>query len=186
MATTVRKTRITWNEPGHAHFVTYSCVNRLRLLTTDRSRRWVVAAMEDVRRTQEVAIWAYVIMPDHVHLLLYPRREQYEMRKILAALKFPVSRAARAYLRQTGQTEWMQRLTVRYPSRTVFRFWQPGGGFDRNLREEASVAATTEYIHNNPVRSKLVKEADDWYWSSARFWAGHADVPVRMDDPVPS
>jgi REP element-mobilizing transposase RayT len=49
---------------------------RLPLLTRDRTRRWVIDAMLRVRETQDVAIWAYVIMPEHVHLLVWPRRGQ--------------------------------------------------------------------------------------------------------------
>jgi putative transposase len=67
-----RKTRIAWNEAGHAHFLTYSCFQRLPLLTRDRTRKWVIAAMEDLRQSLLVALWAYVIMPEHVHVLLYP------------------------------------------------------------------------------------------------------------------
>jgi len=68
----VRKTRRAWNEIGHAHFLIYSCHQRLSLLTRRRTRRWVIEAMERVRRKQDVALWVYVIMPEHVHILLHP------------------------------------------------------------------------------------------------------------------
>ena len=122
-----RKTRVAWNEPGHAHFLTYSCFKRLPLLIRDRTRRWVISSMENVRQNLCVALWAYVIMPEHVHVLIYPERDDYEMRTVLATLKRSVSQQAKRYLEQTRQTAWLNRLTVRYPSRTVFRFWQPGG-----------------------------------------------------------
>jgi len=183
MRTLPRKTRVAWNEPGHAHFVTFSCFQRLPLLTRDRTRRWVVEAMEDTRRRLDVAIWAYVIMPEHVHVLLYPRRAAYEMRQVLVALKRPVSDAAREHLERIGKGSWIDRLTVRYPSRTVFRFWQPGGGFDHNVFRERTVPQVIEYIHNNPVRRGLADDSLEWKWSSARFWAGHLDAPIRMDEP---
>jgi putative transposase len=179
----LRKTRTAWNEPGHAHFVTFSCFQRLPLLARDRTRQWVVRAMEDTRRTLDVAIWAYVIMPEHVHVLLYPRRSTYEMRRILVALKRPVSDAARDHLERSESSVWRERLTVRYPSRTVFRFWQPGGGFDRNIFRVKTVPAVIEYIHNNPVRRGLVNDPLDWAWSSARYWDGRKDVPIKLDDP---
>jgi putative transposase len=178
-----RKSRRAWNEAGHAHFLTYSCFRRLPLLTRDRARRWVVAALEATRRTLEVAVWAYVIMPEHVHVLLCPRRPSYEMRSILVALKRPVSDTAREYLEQTQDDQWLDRLSAEYPSRRVFRFWQPGGGFDRNVFREKSVPAVIDYIHANPVRRGLVERATDWEWSSARFWEGWADVSLRMDEP---
>lgn len=183
MKPVLRKTRRAWNEVGHAHFLTYSCFRRWPLLTRERGRRWVIAALEDARRTLDLALWAYVIMPEHVHVLLHPRGTGYEMRRILVALKQPVAKAARQFLENTGQGTWLERLTVRYPSRQVFRFWQPGGGFDHNIFREKTLAAVMEYMHANPVRRKLVAQPTDWEWSSARFWEGWQDVPIRMDHP---
>lgn len=179
----IRKTRHSWNDPGHAHFLTYSCYQRLPLLSKDRSREWVQAAIEATRRELHVELWAYVIMPEHVHVLLYPQESQYEMRRILVMLKRAVSDAAHEYLEHTNQTTWLKRLTVQYPSRTVFRFWQPGGGFDRNIFREKTAPAVMDYIHANPVRRGLVATPTEWAWSSARFWEGWENVPLRMDQP---
>ena len=82
----IRKTRRSWNEPGHAHYLTYSCHRRLPLLSRDRVRRWVIEALDHTRQELDVALWAYVIMPEHVHVLLHPRAAHYEMRRILVAL----------------------------------------------------------------------------------------------------
>ena len=178
-----RKTRVAWDEPGHAHFVTFSCFQRLPLLIRDRTRRWVITSLEETRRKLDVALWAYVIMPEHVHVLLYPLEADYEMRLILVALKRPVSDAAKRHLERTGNTQWLNRLRVQYPSRDVFRFWQPGGGFDHNIFREKTVPTVIDYIDANPVRRGLVKEPTDWEWSSARFWDGWSNVPIRMDEP---
>jgi putative transposase len=178
------KTRRAWDEPGHAHFLTYSCFRRLPLLTRNRTRCWVEEALEATRRELDVALWAYVIMPEHVHVLLCPRQASYEMRRILVALKRPVSDAARQHLEHTGNDKWLDRLSVEYPSRRVFRFWQPGGGFDHNIFREKTVPTVIDYIHANPVRRGLVERPTDWEWSSARFWDGRTDVPIRMDDPL--
>lgn len=179
----IRKTRRAWNEPGHAHFLTYSCFRRLPLLTRGRTRRWVLDALEATRREHDVALWAYVIMPEHVHIALLPRQPKYEMRRILVGLKRPVSDAAREYLEEIEDDRWLELLSVEYPSRKVFRFWQPGGGFDRNIFREKTVPAVIEYIHANPVRRGLVAQPTDWEWSSARFWENWSKAPVRMDHP---
>jgi putative transposase len=178
-----RKTRKSWDEPGHAHFLTYSCFNRLPLLKKDRTRLWVIDAMAETRRRMNLSLWAYVIMPEHVHLLLRPRRSDYEIRLIVACLKRSVSESAKRFLEASGNEAWLSRLTVRYPSRSVFRFWQAGGGFDRNIFHERSVPAIIDYIHANPIRRGLVDSATDWPWSSARFWDGHKDPPIEMDQP---
>jgi len=183
MYTLPRKTRLSWDEPGHAHFLTYSCLDRLPLLTRDRTRQWVIEGMEHTRTHCNIAIWAYVIMPDHVHLLIRPRDSGYEMRRILACLKRGVSDAARRHLLAERNERWLRRLTVEYPSRRVFRFWQPGGGFDHNVFREKTIPAVIEYIHANPVRRGLVRHPTEWAWSSARFWGGRRDVPILMDVP---
>lgn len=100
---------------------------------------------------------------------------------ILASLKRDVSRAAKAHLQDNGQRAWLNKLTVRSPSRTVFRFWQPGGGFDHNVFREHTLPVILAYIHENPVRRGLVDHPLDWEWSSARFWEGHRDVPLLMN-----
>ena len=92
----------------------------------------MIDTLQRTREELDVALWAYVIMPEHVHVLLHPRAGHYEMRRILAALK----------------------------------------------------PAIVDYIHVNPVRRGLVEQPTDWAWSSARFWQGWSDVPLRMDDPL--
>ncbi len=104
-------------------------------------------------------------MPEHV--LLYPRAAHYEMRRILTVLKQPVAKAARQWLERHRHGAWLQRLTVVYPSRRVFRFWQPGGGFDHNVFREKTVSAIVDYIHANPVRRELEAHPTDWEWSRA-------------------
>lgn len=174
------KTRRAWDEPGHAHFLTYSCVHRWPLLSRDRSRQWVVQALESAREHLHLQLWAFVIMPEHVHVVLLPPPDC-AMARVLANLKHSVATAAHEWLRQTNQTDWLARLTVRYPSRTVFRFWEAGGGFDHNLWHDKPLRVVVDYVHQNPVRRGLVDHPLDWPWSSARFWDGRDDVPIRMD-----
>jgi putative transposase len=87
--------------------------------------------MENTRRSQHVDLWAYVIMPEHVHVLLCPRQPSYEMRRILVYLKRPISDAARAYLEQTDNERWLDKLSVEYPSRTHART-ESGAGCPAN------------------------------------------------------
>lgn len=120
-------------------------------------------------------------MPEHVHLLILPRQPVYEMRRILAAIKSPVSRHAKKFLIEAGEVDWLQRLTARHGDRETFRFWQPGGGFDSNLWSATTIIAAMEYIHVNPVRRGLVQRPIDWTWSSAAAHAGRSPVPLSID-----
>src|SRR5262245_9082243 len=101
-----RKNKKSYNEPGHAHFLTYSCQGRLPLLSKDRARQWVIDAIQVARAKYDFDLWAYVIMPEHVHLLVWPRNPTYKMGHILAALKRPVSAKAKAYLEAEGNQQW--------------------------------------------------------------------------------
>ena len=184
MSTSHRKRVRSYNIPGHAHELTFSCFRRLPLLSRDRTRRWFVDAMENARRELDLALWAYVIMPEHVHVLCWPRQLVYEVRLIRTAFKVPVQRQALRFLRQKAPA-FLKQLEDRQPhGKTHNRFWQRGGGYDRNATEPRTLLQMIDYIHNNPVRRGLVAKATDWIWSSARFHAGVTRVPIRMD-PLP-
>ena len=179
-----RKRVRTYNLPGHAHELTFSCFQRLPLLTKDRTRQWFIDAVKTARKDLDFAVWAYVIMPEHVHILLWPRQAVYEVRRIRTALKTPVTRNALRYCRRRAPN-FLERLKDVQPNGEIhYRFWQRGGGYDRNVIEPATLEMMIEYIHNNPVRRGLVEKATDWIWSSARFYGGDRRVPILMD-PLP-
>jgi putative transposase len=167
-----------------AHELTFSCFRRLPLLSRDRTRRWFVDAMENARRELDLALWTYLIRPEHVHVLCWPRQLVYEVRLIRTAFKVPVQRQALRFLRQKAPA-FLKQLEDRQPNgKTHNRFWQRGGGYDRKATEPRTLLQMIDYIHNNPVRRGLVAKATDWIWSSARCYAGVTRVPIGMD-PLP-
>lgn len=179
-----RKTVKSYNNPGEAHELTFSCYHRIPLLSKDRSRGWFIDAMKSARKDQNLLLWAYVIMPEHIHIIVWPKDPVYEVRLIRSALKIPVQRHAMRYLARKAP-HFLEQLKDIQPNGDVhYRFWQRGGGYDRNVIEHATLLTMIEYVHNNPVRRGLVEKATDWIWSSARFYAGIRPVPIEMD-PVP-
>ncbi|HVS37466.1 MAG TPA: hypothetical protein VMS17_18025 [Gemmataceae bacterium] len=179
-----RKQVRSYNTPGHAHELTFSCYRRLPLLSRERTRQWFLDALDAARRRRHLALWAYVVMPEHVHVIVWPREPVYEVRLIRTALKVPVQRKALAFLRSNAP-EFLNQLRDAQPNGALhYRFWQRGGGYDRNITDPTTLRTMIEYIHNNPVRRGLVARPEDWPWSSARFYEGARDVPLRMD-PLP-
>jgi putative transposase len=171
----------SFNNPGEAHELTFSCYHAVPLLSKNRTRQWFVSAMRTARRDLNLSIWAYVIMPEHVHIIVWPHEPVYDIAKIRIALKVPVQRKALRFLRK-NEPRFLDRLKDVQPNGKVhYRFWQRGGGYDRNVNEPFTLLQMIEYIHNNPVRRGLVKYATDWIWSSARFYAGMRPVPIEMD-----
>jgi putative transposase len=129
----IRKLCKRFNEPGDAHELTFSCHHKLPLLAKDRTREWFIKALTMARKRHDLGIWAYVIMPDHAHVLIYPRRKVYSISAILKTIKQSVARRAIDYLREHSP-DWLTKLEVRWPSgRCEHRFWQQGGGYDRNI-----------------------------------------------------
>jgi putative transposase len=176
------KTCKRWDHPGDAHELTFTCFRRIPLLSKDRTRRWLVDSIHRARQRHKFDVWAYVIMPEHVHLLIHPRASDCQVSTILKAIKWPVARWALDYLRQNSPS-WLDRLADRQPSgKTTARFWQRGGGYDRNVRRYDTLGQMIEYVHANPVRRGLVAEPSDWEWSSARWYDGQRDVPLLIDD----
>ena len=168
-----------YHQPGDFHELTFSCYRRLPLLTNDLWRKWLAEAIDEAAEAREFHLNAFVFMPEHVHLLIWPTWSDTTAEDIstfLAAVKRPVSRRVKAALSESSSEKSAQRLLERLtirdrPNSTVFRFWQEGPGYDRNLDNERSVSACIEYLHLNPVQRKLVKATTDWNWSSARWYA---------------
>ena len=130
---TVRKLRHSFNLPGHAHELTFSCHQRLPLLSRDRTRQWFIEALESARRKHQFQLWAYVIMPEHAHVLLFSPTDDYSVSAILKSIKQPVARRGTEFLRKHSQ-DWLDKLKVIRPGgRIEHRFWQQGGGYDRNM-----------------------------------------------------
>ncbi len=181
----VRKFRRSHNDPGVAHELTFTCYKRYPLLNADRSRQWLLDALKRAQRRWDFELWAYVIMPDHVHLLICPRQVDYQLSSILRAIKQPVAQQAVSYLHRHAPP-WLKRLrVVRSNGRVEHRFWQQGGGYDRNIVQAKTAWATVQYIHANPVRRELAACPTDWPWSSARWYAGLDNVLLEMDGQPP-
>ena len=178
------KRRRRYDEICQARELTFSCYHRYPLLKSDRTREWSIEALESARSLCRFDLWAYVLMPDHVHLLIYPTGADASISQILRKIKEPVARRAIAFLKhQSGR--WLSRLTVHEGQRVRRRFWQPGGGYDRNIDNSRTLNRVIDYIHANPVRRGLCERAEDWEWSSARWYAGIGPAKIDMDQTIP-
>lgn len=115
-------------------------------------------------------------MPEHVHLLVWGLRRKEDVSTLLVRIKQPLSSYVRARL-EAAKSRLLTRLTIRErPGKTVFRFWQEGPGFDRNLYTAKAVQASLDYIHTNPVKRGLCLRARDWRWSSARYYESDGQI----------
>jgi putative transposase len=150
-------------------------------LGKDRSCRWFIEAVERARDKHAFHLWAYVIMPEHGHLLLWPTQPDYDISAILHSIKHSIAKRALTFVNRETPG-FLTRMEDRQPNGQVhYRFWQRGGGYDRNVIEPATVYEQIDYIHANPVRRGLCKSAEEWMWSSAADYAGCRVGPLKLD-----
>ena len=175
-----RKTRKTYDTPGDSHFLTFSTFKRLPLLTKERSCQWVVDAIGLSRERNPFDLWAWVIMPEHVHLALYPLQET-KIAAILKTLKQSVSKRAINWLKVNSPDYLPTIEDVQPNGKRTYRFWQRGGGYDRNLRSVRDIHEKILYIHQNPVARGLAPRSKDYPWSSAKAWETGVNNPLSID-----
>jgi putative transposase len=159
-----------FNVPGHAHLLTFSCFNQLPLLLNDARRTLLSRCIDRANEHHQFQLIAFVYMPEHIHLLVYPKDPVGLIEKLLYAIKKPFSDRIKKEL-IAKESPQLRELTIRErPGKRVFRFWQEGPGHDRNLLSVESVVKAAEYLHNNPVRRRLCAFPDQWRWSSWRYY----------------
>jgi len=137
--------------------------------------------LDAARKKWKFEVWAYVVMPNHVHILIHPLQKKYSMTAIRRDIKRPFAREMLSRIRtEAPATAKLLVAGIRDGSRQ-YRFWQTGGGYDRNLFTPEAIHASIGYIHANPVRRGLCESEVDWPWSSARWYAEMSGCVFEVD-----
>jgi putative transposase len=155
---------------GHLHFLPFSCYRRLPLLDTVSARNLFVDVLKTMRERHEFRLVGYVVMPEHVHLLI-SEPVHGTPSTTLQALKQRVARDIRRNSRSLS------------PAHTTPHFWQQRF-YDFNVHSVAKRREKLDYMHANPVKRRLVQNPCAWIWSSASFYADGTPGLVPID-PVP-
>ena len=146
--------------PGVPHHVTQRGNGRARTFFSANDYELYLALLARHCAAAGVGIWAWVLMPNHVHLILTPRDAD--------GLRRALSKVHRAY---AGHVHARRKRTG--------HFWQ--GRFGCVAMDEAHLGAALRYVTLNPVRAKLVKRATDWRWSSVHAQLGKPETPPVTD-----
>ncbi len=159
---------------GHLHFITASCYRRAPLLDSSLRRDMLLRVLEDVRQRYGFVVVGYVVMPEHIHLLI-SEPERGTPSVVVQALKlglvqrlFPSVRGPRS-------------KTSALPPRPRQRFWQRRF-YDFNVWSAEKRVEKLRYLHRNPVQRGLVEHPEEWKWSSFRSYAFGETGPVRVND----
>jgi putative transposase len=147
------------------HFVTFSCYRRLPFLKTARARNVLLVVLDKVRTRYRFVIVGYVVMPEHVHLLISESTKA-NPSVVVQVFKQRVSRRLRRPIR--GNSSARQLLLWR--DATIYRsFWQRRF-YDFNVWSRKKRIEKLNYMHMNPVKRGLVTDPKLWPWSSYRFY----------------
>jgi putative transposase len=142
------------------HFITFSCYHRTPLLGTPQARDVFVASLERARQWYGFFVVGYVVMPEHVHLLM-GEPERGSLAVALQMMKQIVSQKLR--MRTTGKPFWQARY------------------HDFNVWTERKRVEKLRYLHRNPVNRGLVISPEDWAWSSFRHYVTGEDGPEEIE-----
>ena len=148
---------------GVPHHVTQRGNRRQQVFFADEDYATYVALLAEGCRAAKVAVWAYCLMPNHIHLILVPSDAD--------GLRAALAESHRRYTRQVNLREgWRGYL------------WQ--GRFASVAMDETYLLACARYVELNPVRAKLARRPADWRWSSARAHLGGKDDRLVTAQPL--
>jgi len=140
------------------HFITFSCYQRRPLLAQEAGRRIFEETLERVRRWYDFYVTGYVVMPEHVHMLM-SEPERGTLRAAIQMLKQITSQK----LRTDGTPFWYPRY------------------YDFNVYTRTKRIEKLRYIHRNPVNRGLVASPEDWPWSSFRHYVTGVEGRVEIE-----
>jgi putative transposase len=148
-----------FHETRQLHFLTFSCYKRRPNFRSIESRTTFESALERVRQHYDLCVYGYVVMPEHVHLLV-SEPERSTLAQAIKSLKQGVAR----------------RLALR----AADSFWQ-ARYYDFNVWSERKFVEKLRYIHRNPVERGLVVSPEDWAWSSFRHYLRREAGPIEIE-----
>lgn len=158
---------------GDLHYITCSCYDRRPGLGSAGRRDLFLSVLEVMRKKYAFVVVGYVVMPEHIHLLISePQRANPSV--VMQAIKIGFARRLLAATRRSGQLS----LPV---TDTTTHIWQRRF-YDFNVWTEKKRVEKLRYMHRNPVKRGLVAEPDQWRWSSFRFYAYGEVGIVRVND----
>jgi putative transposase len=151
-----------YQQSKQSHSVTFSCYHHLPLLRPSRLGDLFLECLERTRRRYRFRVYGYVVMPEHVHLLVSEPADEL-LAKAIQALKIAVARRSVDFRNAENGGLWQKRY------------------FDHNVRSAESFVTLLRYIHRNPVKRGLVAKPEDWKWSSFRHYALAEIGPVEIE-----
>ncbi len=162
---------------GYLHFITTSCYQRLPLLRSAKARDLFMAVLEQVRRRYHFVVVGFVVMPEHVHLLI-SEPERGNPSTVMQVVK---QSFARRWLRQHRAGDDARQGGLWDLALDQGHVWQRRF-YDFVVLNQRKRVQKLQYMHCNPVTRGLVLEAEQWRWSSYRHYAYRESGAVLVNE----
>ena len=162
---------------GYLHFITTSCYRRQPLLSNPHDRDLFLRVLEQVRRRYQFVLVGYVVMPEHIHLLV-SEPERANPSVVMQALK---QGFARRLFRRWRARHNDRQACLWDAALTAGHIWQRRF-YDFVVSTERKRVEKLRYMHRNPVKRGLVLEPDQWRWSSYRHYSYGEAGPVLVNE----
>ena len=141
---------------GQSHFITFTCYHRYCYFTSAPVYELFPLCLDGMRHKFRMYVYGYVVMPEHVHLLMNEPKIA-TVDRVIQALKLSVAKRSRTH-----------------------PFWQ-SRYYDFNVWNPEKTTEKLRYMHRNPVARGLVAKPEDWAWSSFRHYATGLEGAVEIE-----
>jgi putative transposase len=145
-------------DTGQLHFITFSCYRRLPFLEEHEPKNILERVIEKARQSHSLTLYAYVLMPEHVHLLT----DEPEVRTLASFLRVVKGESSKL-LKSSREKFWQARY------------------YDFNTFTTGKFVEKVQYIHRNPVTRGLVSRPEDYPWSSFNHYATGQPQTIQID-----
>lgn len=150
-----------------ALYLTSVARDRLPVFRTDAIKRITCAALDEALRSGGFSIYAYVIMPDHLHVIT---DSALKPSKVLQYINGIIGRRVIDHLKERGHNSSLKKLRRESGARRHrYSLWEHHSNL-LPIFSEDMLMQKVNYIHQNPVEAGLVESAEEYRWSSARIW----------------
>jgi putative transposase len=171
-------------DPSRLYFVTTTAIHRVHLFKRDVIRRLIVDVLDMIRILRSLELYAFVVMPNHVHFIVQCTTE-YTISDLMREFKPSVTnRIVWQYQAERNQEALrFLREAVQRPDKQRYQVWDK----DYDAKDAFSadfLRQKMEYTHNNPIQPhwQLVDRAEDYVWSSARFYLLGEPALIPLSD----
>jgi len=157
-------------EPTHPHFITCTVLHWIPLFTNQQSVQIIIESLKHLQQSDNLKIYAYVILENHLHLI----GSSNDLAKTMKKFKSFTAKELIELLQKQNVKTILDQLAFykkAHKQETTYQIWQEGIQ-PKLIQSEQMMIEKINYIHNNPIKRGYVDETKHWRYSSARDYEG--------------